>query len=107
MIGDSIRRVRLAEDEAEDIIENAAEEVERLRSDARNDYSLSVMKAVQKAREEAESVRAQALHEAEEEIKALTKSAKIEREMLTLDSNKKVEDAVRKVLEMLRADWFH
>jgi vacuolar-type H+-ATPase subunit H len=107
VIGDSIRQVRQAEDEAEDVIEEAAEQVERLRSDARNDYSIRVMSATEKARRSAESLRTQVLREAAEEIGAINKSARWEREMLALDSSKKTDAALKRVLGMLREDWFH
>lgn len=107
MIGDSIRKVRQAEDEGEDIIEEAAEQVERLMSTARNDYSLRVMSATQKARKTGESLRAQVLREAADEISAINTSAKKERERLAAHSNRKATAAVRRVVEMLKESWYH
>lgn len=107
MVGDSIRRVRLAEDQAEDIVEEAAEQVERLRSDTLNDYSLRVMRATQKAREAADELRAQVLSEADGEIQSIHKSAKLEREILAIESSKKIDAAVATVLEMLQKEWSH
>ncbi len=105
MVGDSIRRVRQAEDEAEDIVEEAAEQVERLRSDTKQDCSMKVLSAKQRAREAARGVRAQVLKEAEEEVGAIAKCAATEREAIAREAERKSERAVKAVLEMLEAEW--
>lgn len=101
MVGDSIRRVRQAEDEAEDIIEAAAEQVERLESDARRDYSMRVLAAQERARKDGARRRAQALKQAEEEISVVRKDADWERRMITLTGGNRMGEAVAAVLEML------
>lgn len=105
MIGDSIRRVRLAEDQAEDIVEAAAEQAERLMSDARNDYSLRLMTARRQARESAEGIRAAILREAAEEVASINDDAKLERESLESESAARVDLAVKRVLEIIGRDW--
>lgn len=105
MVGNSIRKVRQAEDEAEDIVEEAAERVERLKSDTAQDCSMKVLSAKQKARGEAQDVRAQILREADEEVGAIEKCAVTEREAIAREANRRSELAVKVVLEMLEADW--
>lgn len=105
MVGNSIRRVRQAEDEAEDIVEEAAEQVERLKSDTAQDCSMKVLSAKQKARAEAQDVRTQVLREADEEVGAIEKCALTEREALVREADRRSELAVKVVLEMLEADW--
>lgn len=105
MIGDSIRRVRLAEDQAEDIVEAAAEQAERIMSDARNDCSLEVMTARRQARESAGEIRTAILREAAEEVASINGDAKLERESLESGSAARADLAVKRVLEIIGRDW--
>jgi vacuolar-type H+-ATPase subunit H len=99
--GDSIRRVSQAEEEAEDLIEDAAEQAERIRSDSENEYSRKILSAQEKARRESAGLKVQVRREADEEIKAIQKNVQWECRMLGLQSGAKMDTAVRAVLEML------
>jgi len=101
MIGDSLRRVRQVEEEAEDLIEEAAEEADRLASVARQDYSMTIMAAERRARKEGEVIREQILKEAEEEVKAIRKDHDWERKMLYMEGNRRMDGVVGEVLQAL------
>jgi vacuolar-type H+-ATPase subunit H len=101
MVGDSIRAVRQAEDEAEDIIEAAAEQVERLDTDARQRYSMKILSAKERARHDAASIRGQAIQQAQEEIDAVWKDANRQKNEMGKRWSSRVDEAVAMVLDML------
>jgi len=101
MVGDSIRRVRQAEDEAEDIVEAAAEQVERLESDARREQSMRMLAAQEKARRDGARARVQALKEAHEEIEAVWKDAGWQQRIVAITGRNRMTEAVAAVLEIL------
>ncbi|MHB8893668.1 MAG: hypothetical protein ACYC99_00615 [Candidatus Geothermincolia bacterium] len=101
MVGESIKRVRRAEEKAEDTIEAAAEEVERVEADASRDYSMMVLAAIERARKDGAKARAQALKQAEEEISVVRKDADWERSMIALNGRNRMDEAVAAVLEIL------
>lgn len=101
MVGDSIRRVKDVEEEAEDLIDDAADEAVRVESQSKHEYSVRILSAQERARKASEGIRDQLLKEADEEVRVIRKNAERERRILTIESGNRSEEAVRLVLEKL------
>ena len=101
MVGDSIRRVRQVEEEAEDLIDDSADEAVRVESQSKQEYSVRILSAQERARKASVGIRDQLLKEADEEVRAIRKNAERQRRILALESSNRSEDALRVVLETL------
>jgi vacuolar-type H+-ATPase subunit H len=101
MEGDSIRRIKQVEEEAEDLIDDAADETHRVESQSKQEYSVRILSAQERARKTSEGIRDQLLKEADEEVRAIRKDAEHKRGILNLQSGSQTGDAVRVVLQTL------
>jgi len=106
MVGDSIRRIKQVEEEAEDLIDDAADETFRVESQSKQEYSVRILSAQERARRASEGIRDQLLKEADEEVRAIRKTAERQRRILALESSNRSEDAVRVVLQTLEGFGF-
>jgi vacuolar-type H+-ATPase subunit H len=98
---ESIKKVRDAEEEAEDLIDGALEQADRLISDGRSEASGRVAAAEARARREGEELRRGIMEEAEKEVMEIKEEAEARRQSINRIGQWRIGRAVEAVLDAL------
>jgi V/A-type H+-transporting ATPase subunit G/H len=101
MAVESIRNVRRAEAQAEELVDDASEQSDRLMSDGRFEASDRIAAAEERAREEGERIRRELLQEAEAEVEQIEQEAEKERQRIRERGPLFVDSAVKVVLDSI------
>jgi vacuolar-type H+-ATPase subunit H len=101
MAVESIRKVRRAEEQAEDLIDEALEQSDRLISDGRFEASSRIAVSDERARREAEEIHMEHIREADAEVEETEREAEKERNRIRERGLLFIEDAVKVVLEVI------
>lgn len=101
MAVESIKKVREAEEQAEDIVHDAADEADRVIADARLEATRRISAAGERATGENSTMRRRLEQETESEVQAIWRRARAERERIKGEGNIRMDSAIKAVLEMM------
>ena len=101
MAVESIRKVRRAEEQAEDLIDDALDQSDRLVSDGRFEASGRIAASDERARREAEQIRMELAREADAEVEKIKQEAEKERNRIHERGLLFMDDAVKMVFDSL------
>ena len=101
MAVESIRKVRRAEEQAEDSIDDALDQSDRLISDGRFEASSRIAASDESARREAEDIRMGLMREADAEVEETKQEAEKERNRIRERGLLFIDDAVKVVIEAI------
>lgn len=96
---DGLRKIREAEERAEDLVDYALENADRVASDAQTEASRLLSDAEAKAGREVSRLRAQVEAETKAEIAAIDQDTEKQRDMIRKQGTKHMEEAVRAIVE--------
>lgn len=100
---EGIKRVRQAEDAAEDIIDEAAEAADRMISDARAEASRRVAAAAEKARRDGGELAKRIKKETDEQVRSQREDTERARLAIKQRAVKSIGSAVRTVLDTIES----
>jgi vacuolar-type H+-ATPase subunit H len=102
MATDGLRRIKEAEERAEDLIDDALDNADRIASDAQIDAARLVSDAEARARQEASRLSAHIQDEAEAEIQAMNLETEKQRDIIRKQGKQQMEEAVTAIVDGLQ-----